>query len=515
MFPILRKFAFTYFPGILLFLFALLMGLLTYKDYGMSWDEPMQRLIGVDNYNYILHGDRHLFTLENKEYGAGFEIPLIFIEKAMKITDVRDVYLMRHFVTHLFFLVSVFFGYVLIYRLFENQFLACLGFFMLAFAPRIYAHSFFNTKDIPFLSMMIICFTMCQIAFEEKKAWLFLLLGVVCGYATGIRVMGAMLDAIILFFLYVDMPAGKVSKIARKKAIWNIALFVTGCCIMVLISWPYLWQSPVVRFFKASKKMAHFIWNSKVLMNGEFLPSRHLPWSYFPIWFAITNPLLWFIAGLGGMVWLLIDIRNRPLKFLQNTTERNFLIYLLCFTGPIFAVVFLHSVIYDDWRHLYFVYPSFVLMALYMVNKFTGMKYRYIVWAACLVQVADVSYFMISSHPVQQVYFNSLVPHKKEYLRKNYDFDYWGVCYMQALNHLVAIQPQGTIKLCLGPGAEPTKNNIMMLPEKDRRRVQITEENQADYFITNFRWHPEDFPNPVEYSVVVLNSTAVCVFKTH
>ncbi|MFI5195447.1 MAG: phospholipid carrier-dependent glycosyltransferase [Chitinophagales bacterium] len=508
----IKKSLSTYFPGILLFLVAMLIGLLTYQDYGISWDEPTQVDIGRTNYDYVTHESKQLLTLSNKEYGAGFEIPLIFIQRKMNITDERDIYLMRHLVTHIFFLISVLFGYVLIYRLFKNQFLACLGFFMLAFAPRIYAHSFFNTKDIPALSMFLISFTIFHAAFKEKKAALFLILGITCGYTTGIRVMGIMLGVLVLFFLLTDLVTDITSKKNPKKTIINTMLFLTGFCFILYISWPYLWGNPLINFMKAYNKMSHYIWEGQVLLAGKFEMSQHLPYYYFPIWFLISNPVLWLITGFAGIVWIMIGMFRKPLNFLKNTNDRNFLLYLCSFLMPIFAVMYLHSVIYDDWRHLYFIYPSFILMSLYFINKVYQKKFRLIVQSACIIQVGFISYFMIKNHPLQQVYFNSLVSHDKEYLRKNYDFDYWGASYLQALDHLVHVKPYGTIKICYIRD-QPLRNNVMMLQERDRKRIELVECDQADYFITNFRGHPNDFPNPVEYSIVVLSSTVVCVYK--
>jgi hypothetical protein len=157
-----------YFPGIILFLAALIIGLFVYKDYGIAWDEPIQRDIGVLNYDYAFNGNDNLFRVASDHHGAAFELVLLVAEKWLKITDSRDIYLMRRLVSHIFFLIGMFFGYILIYRLFRNRFIACLGFIMLVFDPRIYVHSFINSKDVPFLSSVIITFAFCQLAFEKK-----------------------------------------------------------------------------------------------------------------------------------------------------------------------------------------------------------------------------------------------------------------------------------------------------------------------------------------------------------
>ncbi len=206
-----------------------------------------------------------------------------------------------------------------------------------------------------------------------------------------------------------------------------------------------------------------------------------------------------------------------PLAFIKNTRERNFLLYIACFTVPILAVLILHSVIYDDWRHLYFIYPAFLLMAIYFINKILQSKFRLIIQVAVVVQLVAVGYFMIADHPFQQVYFNELVSHDAEYLHKNYEMDYWGAGLKVGLERLIKDHPDGAIKVSsnyLGNG--PLQNNIEILQERDRKRLEITEPEAADYFITNFRSHPDTFAYPhVDYSIKVLNSTILCVYKTH
>ena len=505
----------TYLPGITLFFICVFIGLLVYRNYGIAWDEPEQRLIGATSYDYAVHGNKELLTFKDKEYGAGFEVPLILLERHLFLTDSREIYLMRHLVTHLFFLVSMFCGYVLFYRLFKDQVIACLGYLMLTFSPPIYAHSFFNTKDIPFLAMMVICFMIAQLAFEKNRWWGYLLLGIVVGYSTSIRVMGIMVAVLVLAFLLIDLVTAIIARKKPHKGLANIFLFAVGFCVMLYVSWPYLWANPIVNFSVAYDKMSHYVFYAGVLINGKYVLSHDLPNSYFITYFLITNPELWLALGAAGICLLLTDMIRKPLSFLKNGIDRNFLLYWACFLVPIFAIIYLHAVIYDGWRHLYFVYPAFVLLVLYLIHRIAKGRYRQAVYGSCIVQFAFLGYFMIKNHPVEQAYFNSLVSHKKEYLRKNYEFDYWGVSYKLALEYLVATHPTGPIRLCFGPGAMPAQNNMMLLKPADRSRIQTGECDSADYFITNLRWHgTEDLPNPVEYSVLVLNSTAVCLYRT-
>ena len=181
---------------------VLVLGFKTYKDYGISWDEGDQRNLGLTTYNYLFHGVDSIKHCSNKIYGVAFELPLIFVEKIFNLTDTRDLYLMRHLLTHLFFLLGAFAFYLLIDHLYNNKLLANSGFLLLTVNPLIYSHSFFNSKDIPFLSMLIICFLATSIAFKKNSFKWYFLLGISCGILMNVRIMGVMLVGCIWIFFY-------------------------------------------------------------------------------------------------------------------------------------------------------------------------------------------------------------------------------------------------------------------------------------------------------------------------
>ncbi|MCW3122622.1 MAG: hypothetical protein JWQ38_2114, partial [Flavipsychrobacter sp.] len=377
-----------------------------------------------------------------------------------------------------------------------------------------YAHSFFNSKDIPFMCMITITFAYAHVAFTRNKPKLFLFLGLLAGYATSIRIMGVMICGIILFFLAIDLISAVIKKEKPQKQLLNMLLFFVGFCITLYLGWPYLWPHPIQYFMESFSAMAHFnLWKGSVLLNGVYIPATKLPWTYFPQWFLISNPELWLIMGFTGIIWLIIDIARRPATFFRNTNERQFLMYLICFFAPIMAVLALHSVIYDDWRHLYFVYPPFVLMGLYFINKMIHTPYKKIVQGICLAEVGLTGLFMFQNNPHSQVYFNYFVSHDTEYLRKNFEMEYWGCSYKQGLEYLLANSPQGPIKINC-ENQVLLSNNMLILHPDDRARIQFSDPERADYFISNFRNHPYDYPgNKPDYAITVLNSTILAVYK--
>lgn len=92
----------------LLFLCLIIIGLLTYKEIGISWDEPEQREMGLMFYNYIFNNDTGIYENYHQYYGALIEFPLVLIEKAFNLESSREIYLSRHLALHLFFIISFF-----------------------------------------------------------------------------------------------------------------------------------------------------------------------------------------------------------------------------------------------------------------------------------------------------------------------------------------------------------------------------------------------------------------------
>ena len=505
-----------YLPGLILFLFALVITLLTYKDYGVSWDELTQRRLGLLTYDYVFSGSRDLMSCFDRHYGTGFELPLIFFEKWFRLTDTRDILLMRHLVTHIFFLISALSLYILAIRLFKSRFIASLGFVMLAFAPRLYAHSFFNTKDLPFLSMLVVTLMFCQIAFGKNKKLFYFILGALSGYTTSIRILGIMPSSFFLFFLLIDFVVALRNKTKPSRSFLNILSFIGGFSLLLFVAWPFLWSDPVHLLIESYRSFSHYggAGDFTVLFNGKVYGGENLPWTYIPTWFLISNPEVWLVAGFCGIVALLLGFAKKPLAYLTNTPERNFLLYLMCFFVPVLMVIALHSVLYNDWRHLYFIYPSFVLLALCFIHKIYLSRFRVVVQSVCIVQIAFCGYFMIRNHPFQELYFNNFVSHSPQYLLKSYDLEYWGCSYKQGLEHLLTSDSSKTIKVNCSY-KKLFDNKVMLLPEKDRQRLQYADLNDASYFIPH--WAGVDIPKDYTLaridSITVLNSTIYSLFR--
>lgn len=498
--------------GLILFAVAIVVALPQWPDFGLSWDEPAQRDIGEVSYAYVARGDDALLRFRNRDYGVAFELPLIALEKVLGLDDTRAVYLMRHLVTHLFFLLGALACFRLVQRLYHDRLLATVGFLLLVLHPVLYPHSFFNTKDIPFLSMTMIGLHLLVRAFQLGTAAAFVWLGVASGLLINIRIMGVLLPAFALVLLAVDGWAAR--RITRSLGLAGL-LLVTSVGTLYA-SWPYLWTDPVEHFVTAFTNMSKFRWTGSVLFNGATVKATELGWDYIPVWFTISNPLPYLLAGAAGVVATLLAVLRAPRAVLLHPERRFTLVFLAYWLVPVVAVVALRSVLYDSWRQLFFIYAPFVLLAVHglWVLSSRSATARKVVMALCACSFVATLALMVNRHPFEHVYFNALVPSERpEEVRERFEMDYWGTSYKQALEHILATDPAPVINVAVA--SSPGEYNLMLLTAAQRARIRIVPVEEADHFITNHRAHDHvDLGDLVEdparlstHRIRILNST--------
>lgn len=490
---------------ILFFLFALI-GICTASAYGMTWDELYQRTMGEVLYNYVFKNDGYYLVSPDRDHGPLFEFILVVIEKAGNITTPRSLYIMRHTVTHLFFLISVVYFYKLIFLLYNKKALAIVGFLFLVMTPTIYGHSFFNSKDVPFLCFFIIGFYQFALAFRDKKWHQFILLGLYSCFLINIRVMGVLFVVFVLFFLLLDLYSLRKEKGSVKKHLLLLALFLIATLCFTTLVWPLLWHNPLQNFLYVFKSLSKFGWGGTMLFNGNMISADNLTWAYIPVWFCINTPLIYLLFGFCGILLFMIQQLKALRYFNLQAMDKNNALYLLSFFTPVLAIILLNSVVFDSWRHLFYIYPAFLLLAVYFMNFLMERGYQWVVYSLYGISILMVSFFMIANFPFSHVYFNELVSlHKGEYLKQHYEMDYWGVSYNKSLEYIVSVDNRDTIPVFAQNS--PGMDNANMLPDAQRKRLLFVDAiEKADYFVTNYRGHPNGYQ---EQNIIELKSFSI------
>jgi hypothetical protein len=191
--------------------------------------------------------------------------------------------------------------------------------------------------------------------------------------------------------------------------------------------------------------------------------------------------------------------------------------FLAAFLFPVLVIIALHSVVYDSWRHMFFIYPPFAMLAAYAVHHAMSLRRRKTAMALISAVFVPTAVFMIRNHPVQFVHFNALVDRRTpEHLRNQFELDYWGVAYKQGLETILKHDTAAHIKIA--SQNPPCDMNLELLPQKDRDRFSFAIIAEADYFLTNYRWHPQDYTEPAllnrEWkSVTVQNNAVNMIYK--
>jgi len=499
-----------------LYVFILMNGLLIYRDYGISWDEPDQVQVGIQNYRYIFQGDPALFTYTIQYNGPFFELILYTLTGQ---PDSSILYQRRHLITFLAaYLGLLAFGALILY-LFRKSWLAFCGVLFLYLSPRLFADFFYNSKDIPFMTLIVLgCLT--QVWFlDSPTIWKAGLHGLVCAAAIATRIPGLFMPLLTLFFLEFAMLLDKKDEqYRRKRYVLPGFVLVLVCVGLTILFYPILWKQPLQSFLDTIHFMGHYPYQGSNFYLGQFYPAQATPWHYIPVWIAITTPLLYLLLmclGSGVILTRLVNqYRARDLGGLRNN-----LLMVSWVLLPWLAIVLLHSVVYNGWRHLYFIYPGLLLFSLMGLDFLAGLKTllpnikKFILTAVVVIGLVGPAVFMIQNHPYQNLFFNRLAGPNMTAIMQRFDMDYWGLAYRKGLEFILANDPRQHILFTAE--TMPGWYNLAILPPDQRQRLEHTPDiQQADYYIANYAAHPPNYPYPNEvFSVKVMGAKILSVFK--
>ena len=479
---------------VLLFVTYFVVGWFIVDDYGITYDEGVQRRHGHVTVEYIadrLGIDHPPLATEGRsfsEYGMLFQIAATLAEMQLGvIDDPYQYYRIRHVLGYLLFgLALIFFYRTLRLRWPVESWYPLLGTLLLALTPRIFAHAFFNPKDHILLVFYVIA-TYTLANFLRKRtygalAWHVLATALALNTRFPALTMLGGTVAILLWEQVVNRPG-------TYRRLVQIAVYVPGTLLLMLPFFPYLWVDTGSRLTGAIAHMGSYTWDSTNLLFGERLHATNLPFYYIPAWILITTPIVYLIfmfAGLGRTIRTAVTGLRRG-QLWQDYGGQLDCVQLGLSIGPILVIILLHSTVYNGWRHLHFVYPGLAFLAITGYDWLRG-RYRSAASVALAVGLSVTAVNMVRMHPLQQVYFNYFIWGQ---LTARFDMDYWGAGYREALLQLADQIPEGqTVRVkCQN---WPCTDNINALPPAAKAKIINEKEwGKADYVATNFYWPQE------------------------
>jgi hypothetical protein len=469
----------------------LVLGLVVHRDYGLPWDEPIQRTLGRQAVRYALSGHPAYLSNADRHHGPAFEMTLFLLERSLGVEggDAREAFFLRHLLTFVAFWAAAVCLFDLVRRHLASAAMGLVAVALLFTSPRLFADAFYNTKDAAFLSFFVVAVWTLDRYVAKPGLARAAVHGLACGYATDVRVAGLLLPALTVLALAVT-ETGRGAP-GRSRRLASVTAFAAAGGLAIIAFWPLLWTDPLGRVGESVRLMAHYPWDGEVLFAGRVLRARQLPWSYAPVWIAVTTPLplLAFAAlGLAAGAWSL-----RPGTARLPERRARTAVVIAWLATPLATAALLGSVLYDGWRQLYFVHPAVVFLAAVGVDATTraraggGRRAALATAALALLGVGTISTaaWMVRWHPHQNVYFNAAAG-GADRVASRFDVEYWGLGCRRLLERVAAADRRP--RIALFAATPPCWTNVRMLEDADRRRfVRVDDPAEADYVVRHYR----------------------------
>lgn len=507
-----RYFKIKYFI-IIFFLSYFFIGSNIYKDYGISFDEETNRLYGLTNGNYILKKflnesfydkifsevtqskfpdkikikqptDLHDFF--DKAYGVFFELPLVTLEILLNIKDDREVFLFRHLITFIFFWISLIYFYLLLKKIFKNEIISFLGVILLIIHPRIFANSFYNSKDIIFLGLFVITNYYGFSLIDKKKIKNIILFSLFTAGLINLRLYGAIVPITIFINFFINN--------CRKRKLLDINYLIISIFILFFyfIFTPVLWEDPLNNFLHIINYFNNLP-EYHTFYNGKFIKTTETPWHYIGIWILITTPLLIIFLFFCGIFiffrfYFSFDGDHKIIYVLNSI-----IFYILI---PYIVFNLFNVTMYDGWRHLYYIYTIIIVIILFTFKYIFDLEYKTRIFylSSFLILIIANSVNLIQYHPHQNIYFNSFFI--KNPLEK-FEKDYWGLSDKQTLEAFVEIEKNENYYFYIYSGSM-FKTSLKILKPNIRKKFINYSDNFSElqnyqgkiYFFLNNRHNP-------------------------
>ncbi|MDO8648280.1 MAG: glycosyltransferase family 39 protein [Candidatus Peregrinibacteria bacterium] len=499
---------------VVFFVLLLLVGVLANDDYGLSWDEKTQYMLGQEALSTVIDGDPWTQEPGRRFHGPVFEIVLTATENVFHVSSPRSVFLLRHFINFLSFYLGAVFLYLLAKKHFRSRAFGLLATLLLVLSPGVFGHAFFNSRDIPALSLFVVCiYTL--LLFAEKAT---LPRALVHAFATaaliGIRMTGILIPVLTVVYILAELlfpPVRRETKDSWRRVCVLLTVYLVGVCLFTVLVWPLLWEQPVRHFLDAyaymsSKSAGGFFFGKNIESN---------PWYWVPVWIGINTPLLYTGLFLVGIAVLVRDFSRHPFAFLRE--QRRELLFLAWFFLPILAIIVLKSGIFDSWRHVFFLYPAFLLIGLtglrWILNRFQAIRYPAVRVGLPLIfalSLLSTGIWMVRNHPFQYIYFS--LP--KQYIEGNFELDYWGTSFRQGMEYVLATDDSRYIPFFVT--SSPGWLVINILTSEQRSRVLLVDDpKDAKYILDNFRWNNYVHDAPEEYKVHAITAGGIEILSIY
>ena len=490
-------------------------GLFTFKDYGIGIEEHFQRSSGfywlnhilqftsLENFKEIVQSkiyliNQNILNLPDVEgvkfYGVIFDLPTAFLEVIFKIQEPQDYFYLRHLINYLIFYLSGVLFYMILKIRIKINFICFLGFCIYLLSPRMYGNSFFDGKDLFFLSIFTST-VFFYFNYDKKRNIINLFyFSLFCAFSTSTRIIGL---AFPISFIFICL----LKCVNEKEYAGNfktILIFIFFYILSLFLHWPYLWTLNIneyLNFFSVFKSLTETI----VYFKGEFYSNKFLPISYLPLWILITTPIFIIFFYLNGAFFFLKRIFLRLINIKEHSIyndlwrgkdEKKDLFIFIVFLQIIILYLNFKINLYGGWRVFYFLnfiisyYASLGIYIVYLKFK-KNLLIKNLTFFSIFIFCLELIFKLYVYHPYQSNYFNNLTSEKTQQL---FEIDTQSLSRTDAIKYIIN-NSKNMQNIIIGTASwTPLENVQDILKTKDKKKLIFTGTNNlevADYIYTN------------------------------
>jgi hypothetical protein len=498
---------------------ALAAALCIFRDFGLTWDEPLfYKYADALGYAYSpanwLSGEFDLSRSygpsadDHKTRGPGYLLIARVPEGVLEALGL-DAGSSWHLLNFGTFLLGVYFVYGLC-RWLAGDLAASLGATLFASQPMLWGHAFINPKDIPFLVFLTgsiwLGVEMVDRLADARDSRVPVRLAslvfpaILLGLASSSRVLGPLGGILVSVYWIGRRPEW-------RTVAW-IAVYGTAACGVMIATWPYLWESPV-HFVEVLGLMAQNPTELPVLFADGVYRANELPLRYLPIFLAttLTEPV-WPLFGLG-VICGVVGARA------SSARAARLLVLVSWLLIPVAYALIARPPLYDGMRHFLFVLPPAFAIAAAGLEFLLFRVPRH--WARLtligLIMMPGTA-GIVRLHPYEYTYFNSLIGGTGGAFR-HYETEYWLTCYKESVERFNQLELEPVRLFVHREAAVAAPYAAMNVSVRDERSSK--EQIQAgDFILVNTRTNEDlhTFRDAPEVLTVGRAGATFCIIKS-
>ena len=273
----------------------------------------------------------------------------------------------------------------------------------------------------------------------------------------------------------------------------TVALFAGFYALLT----PALWSGPVEYLRYLLVNASGFTrWPGVVLFRGMRFEHAVNPLPrYYLVWMMlVTLPLYVTPLAAVGQLSVLRRVWQQRAAALRDPVTLALTAASLCWFVPLLFAVLTRPLVYNGWRHFYFVYAGVVLLGarglsacIGFLRRRTGEYGMHRVFAAglCLFfawTAADIA----KNHPYQYAYYNRLGHRNAE---TQMELDYWVVSTRNAMQRLLKEPRDESLPLQIGARDDMSQlgldRSFATLAAGEQAALEVVADPDAPYLFSN------------------------------